>query len=110
MIHNLKMDAKIYECFLGFGYSKYYVSVILIANDFNDAKNKFILKCLEKYNEINAIDFNAIDFNNNYENDGELLIKFKNILDFEKYLMDNINENSIECLETCKFEIVDKYE
>lgn len=99
------MDAKIYECYLGFGFSHYYISVILIANDFNDAKNKFILKCLEKYNEINAIDFNE-DEDENY---GEK-IKFNNILDFENYLLDKINENSIECLETCKFEICDKYE
>ncbi len=34
---------KIYKCDFGFKYTKYYVSVILIADIYNDAKNKFIL-------------------------------------------------------------------
>jgi len=48
---------KIYECTVGFKYSKYYIKVILIATNEFEAKNKFISKCLEKYNEIITIDF-----------------------------------------------------
>ena len=37
-------------------------------------------------------------------------INFENIINFKQYLFDNINENNIECLETCEFEIKNKYE
>ena len=37
-------------------------------------------------------------------------VKFENISDFEKYLFENIDSDTIECLEACKFEIKDQYE
>jgi hypothetical protein len=102
------MSAKIYKCDLVFKYTKYYISVILIADDHNDAKNKFISKCLEKYDEITRIDFEMFYYKN--EAYDEPPVNFNNISDFKKYLFENINEDTIECLETSKFEIKDKYE
>ena len=95
------MNAKIYKCTLGFKYTKYYISVILIAEDYNDAKNKFISKCLEKYNEIKKINFQMF-YDKNEAFDGPP-IKFENTTEFENYLLEHINKNTIECLNTCSF-------
>ena len=101
------MNAKIYNCAIGFKYTSYYISVILIADDYNDAKNKFISKCLEKYDEIKRIDFQLF-YDKNEAFDGPP-VKFENISDFENYLLENIDEYTIECLDVCKFEIKDQY-
>ena len=102
------MNAKIYKCAFGFKYTSQYVSIILIADDYNDAKNKFISKCLEKYDVIiRSIDFKLFYYEE--EADGPP-VKFENISDFEKYLFENIDSDTIECLEECKFEIKDRYE
>ena len=102
------MSAKIYNCAIGFKYTSHYISVILIADNYDDAKNKFISKCLEKYDEIKGIDFELF-YNEDKAFDGPP-VKFENISDFEKYLFENIDSDTIECLETCQFEIKDAYE
>ena len=102
------MSAKIYQCAFGFKYTSQYISIILIADDYNDAKNKFISKCLEKYDEIKTIDFEM--FYDEKEAFDRPPVKFENISDFEKYLFENIDSDTIECLEECKFEIKDRYE
>ena len=102
------MSAKIYQCAFGFKYTSQYISIILIADDYNDAKNKFISKCLEKYDEIKRINFKVF-YNEDEASDGPP-IKFENISDFEKYLLENIDSDTIECLEACKFEIKNQYE
>lgn len=102
------MNAKIYKCAIGFNYTSHYISIILIADDYNDAKNKFISKCLEKYDEIKRIDFKMF-YDKNEAFYGPP-VKFENISDFEKYLFENIDSDTIECLEACKFEIKNQYE
>ena len=102
------MNSKIYTCNLSFHYTKHYISVIVIADDYNDAKNKFISICLDKYDEITRIDFEM--FYDKHEAYYGPPVKFDNILDFEKYLVEHINEDAIECLHTSKFEINDKYD
>ena len=102
------MNPSIYKCSFGFRYTKYFVSIILIADDFDDAKTKIIAKCLEKYDSINSIDFEM--FYDSKESDTLLPIKFENILVFENYLYNNINEDNIECLSNISFEIIDEYD
>ena len=102
------MNAKIYKCAIGFKYTSHYISVILIANNYDEAKIKFISKCLEKFDEIKRIDFQMFyDKNEAFDRSP---VKFENISDFEKYLFENIDSDTIECLEECKFEIKDRYE
>ena len=101
------MNAKIYKCAIGFKYTSHYISVILIADNYDEAKIKFISKCLEKFDEIKRIDFQMF-YDENEAFDRPL--KFENISDFENYLLENIDKDKIECLETCKFEIKDQYE
>ena len=83
-----------------------YITILLIAYNYNDAKNKFISKCLEKYDEIKILVSNKCCNDDYYEE-----IVFENISDLEKYLIEKINNNkeTIECLETCYFEIDDRY-
>ncbi len=103
---------KIFKCSMSFKYTQYYIEVILIATSKNEAKQKFISKCLEKYNEIITIDF--VQFYNKYEDD-ELPLDFHkyNITEFEKYLNEKIDgdiDNYIDCLDVCSFEIINKYD
>ena len=97
----------IFRCEKHFAYTKYYISVILIAKNIDDAKNKFISKCLSEYDYI----IKNIDFELFYDENEHLEkpIKFKNILYFEIWLNKNIEEDDIECLGDCHFEIIDKY-
>ena len=39
--NNKKMNNKIYRCNLDFEYTLYYISIILLAYDIDEAKNKF---------------------------------------------------------------------
>jgi len=80
---------KIYKCELNFKYSTYYISIILISENYEDAKNKFITKCLEKYKDIMLIDFEMF-----YDKDVHTIppTKFQNYDDFKKYLIENISE------------------
>jgi hypothetical protein len=97
---------KIYECTIDFRYTQYYIKVILIAINETEAKNKFILKCLEKYDKIITIDFTQ--FYDKYEC-VKLPLNFPqdNTIEFKKYL----NKNSeINCLNDYSFEIINKYE
>ena len=102
---------KIFRCRVGFKYTKFYIEVVLMAKNKNEAKIQFISKCLEKYDEIIQIDFTRFY----YEYDEETPLNFNknNIKDFEKYLNDimesDIDEH-IECLNECSFEIIDMYD
>ena len=115
------MDSiQIFLCTVCFKYSQYYIEVILMAENEKEAKDKFISKCLEKYNKIVSIDFmqfydgdgdgdvNGEDGNVNGE-DEKLLFDFPkdNTSKFEKYLNTN---SEIECLHNCSFEIINKYD
>ena len=97
---------KIYECTIGFRYTQYYIKVILVAINETEAKNKFISKCLEKYNTIITIDFKQ--FYDKYEND-KLPLTFPqdSTTEFKKYLNDDCE---IKCLHDCSFEIINQYE
>lgn len=100
------MEYSIFRCKLGSRYSEYLVEVVLIATDKMDAKNKFIAKCVEKYNEIIHLNF---DDERLPENE---IMPLANVREFEKYLQDTIDINKdddIECLEHCAFDIVDRY-
>ena len=51
----------IYICKLSFPFATHYISITLIASSLEDARIKFISKCLEKYDEIKKeIDFAAL--------------------------------------------------
>ena len=98
----------IFRCTKSFKYTQHYISVILIAKNSGDAKNKFISKCLTEYDTITK----QIDFKLFYDinEDVELPIKFDCIKEFENYLIINIEETDIECLGNCNFEIIDAYD
>lgn len=102
-------ELQIFKCSVGFRYTSYYVKVILTAKDKTDAKNKFIKKCLENFDKLSHIDFSQ-----GYEEyNTEPPLKFNNIQDYEKWLIDNVNEeddDDIECLGDCSFELCDAYE
>jgi len=98
---------KIYNCSIFPRYTQYYIEVHLIAANETEAKNKFILKCLENYSEIiNTIDFTQ--FYDKYE-DKKLPLNFPkdSTTEFEKYLNDDC---VIECLNDCSFEIINRYD
>jgi hypothetical protein len=99
--------SNIYRCAISFKYSQYYISVILTANNWNDAKNKFISRCLTHYDII----MNKINFYQFYDpnEDTTIPISFDNKKKFEEWLVQNIDEDNIECLEN-NFEIIDRYE
>lgn len=48
---------QIFLCTVCFRYSQYYIEVVLMAENEKEAKDKFISKCLEKYDKIVSIDF-----------------------------------------------------
>lgn len=101
------MNAKIYKFTLGLTYTCYNISIIIIANNIEDAKNKILVKCLEKYDEIKNIDFKMFYCSEDCDSPP---LSFKNKSDLEKYILDNLNDNHIDCLETCDFEIVNRYD
>jgi hypothetical protein len=100
---------KIYKCAFGFKYANEYVSIILIAPNYNEARNKMVTKCLANYDNIMKISRDV--FYDKYEHRGEEPPEqFNTIEEFEKYLLKNINKDTIECVENCEFEIVNKYD
>ena len=99
----------IYICNLYFPNATKYITITLIASSFEEARNKFISKCMEKYDEIKkGIDLAAL-----LPTCGELS-SYENILqintpkDLEKYLEENVNRDTIECHNEGSFTI--KYE
>ena len=113
---------KIFKCIVSFKHTQYYIEVILIATNKNEAKKKLISKCLEKYDEIVTIDFTQF-YNKDEDEDKDedkdeyekLPLDFHkyNITEFEKYLNNKIDsdiDNYIECLDVCSFEIINKYD
>jgi hypothetical protein len=106
------MEYSIFRCKLGSRYASQFVEVVLIATDKMDAKNKFIAKCVENYNEIIH---SRIHSNFNFDDERlpeNEIMPLRNIREFEKYLQDTIdinNDDDIECLGQCAFDIVDRY-
>jgi len=75
----------IYICRVGFIYTKYYIEVKLLAPNKIEAKNKFILKLLEKYSII----LKVIDFQQFYDplENSVKPLDFSNILVFTHFLI-----------------------
>jgi|688.fasta_scaffold484678_2 hypothetical protein len=98
----------IYTCNLHFPFTTHYISITLIAYSFEEARIKFISKCLEKYYEIKKIDFEALCptlcERDSYKN----TLQINTPKDLEEYLEENVNRDTIECLNACSFKI--KYE
>ena len=109
---------KIFRCKVNFIYARYLIEVILKAQDKFEAKEKFILKCLQNYKAIITL----IDFKLDYDdecyftdNNGNKILPLNfhkdNIEEFEKWLRYNVHEddiNNIECLGDSSFQLVDK--
>uniref|UniRef100_A0A6C0AEY3 Uncharacterized protein n=1 Tax=viral metagenome TaxID=1070528 RepID=A0A6C0AEY3_9ZZZZ len=100
----------IFRCSKTFRYAKHYIFVILTAKNFLEAKKKFILKCLSEYeNIVNNIDFDFELFYDKNEDYGNPC-KFDKKLDFENWLKINVEDEDIELLGNCEFEIIDRYD
>ena len=100
----------IYICNLYFPNATKYITITLIARSFEEARIKFISKCMAKYDDIKKIDFEALCPTlcecSSYEN----ILQINSPKDLEEYLEKNVNRDTIECLNECSFEIKYKYE
>ena len=99
----------IYTCKLSFPYATKYISITLIAKSYEDARLSFIIKCIEKYDDIKKIDLEAL-CPALCERGYKYPLQINTPKDLEEYLEENVNRDTIECLNKCSFEIEDAYD
>ena len=100
----------IYTCKLSFPFAAHYISITLIAYSLEEARIKFISKCLEKYDDIKKIDLEALCPSLCERGSYKNTLQINTPKDLEEYLEENVNGNTIKCLNECSFEIKYEYE
>ena len=98
----------IYTCNLYFPNATKYITITLIARSFEEARLRFIIKCLEKYDDIKKIDFEALCLTLCERSSYENILQINSPKDLEEYLEKNVNRDTIECQNEGSFTI--KYE
>ena len=95
-----------FRCSTSFRYTKYCMQVLVIAQNAQEAKQRFISACVEKFDTtIKHVDFTM--FYDSHE-DHEEPLKFTLDNDFKQWLETDATID-IEYLGNCAFELIDVY-
>jgi hypothetical protein len=100
----------IYICNLYFPNATKYITITLITSSFEEARLRFIIKCLEKYDEIKkGIDFAALLPTCGELSDYNKIVPINTPEEFQDYLEKYVNEKTITSVNEY-FAILDEYD